>query len=133
MVSIKNFLYSHCGRMIPNSFCGAMFNRHRLLVESCEVDPESSNIYFFLPSITNRAGDTNQQVKSLRISSIDIKQEQLSVWVENTLFQTLTTFKTLTLFVLLTSYFSGRKVDTPVDWVGGSKLRSTSGKLNLTC
>ena len=47
-------LYSHYRRRMANSFCGTMFNSHKILVESGEIDPNRSNIYFFLPSITER-------------------------------------------------------------------------------
>ena len=56
------------------------------MIESCVVGSESSNIYFFLPSITDRAEDINQYLKNVSITPIDIKQEQLNVWTHNTLF-----------------------------------------------
>ena len=44
---MSKILYLHYRRRIPNSFCGTIFNRRKMLAESCEVDAERSNIYFF--------------------------------------------------------------------------------------
>ena len=72
-------LYSHYRRRIPNSFSGIIFNCHRT-IETGEIDSEFSNIYFFLPSITNRSKDVNQYFKNVSISPIDITQKQFSDW-----------------------------------------------------
>ena len=50
----SKILYSHCRQSIPNSFSGAIFNRHHTMIGSGEVDNEFSNIYFFLPASTDR-------------------------------------------------------------------------------
>ena len=47
-------LYTHYRRRIPNSFSSTILNRHRIMIESDEADAEFSNIYLFLPSITDR-------------------------------------------------------------------------------
>lgn len=44
---MTKILYLHYRGRIPNSFCGTMFNRRKMLAESCEVDAKRSNIYFF--------------------------------------------------------------------------------------
>ena len=68
-------LYSHYRRRIPNSFCGTIFNRQRAMIETGEINSEFSNIYFFLPSITDRIEDINQYLKYVSISTIDITQK----------------------------------------------------------
>ena len=71
-------LYAHYRRRIPNSFSGTIFNHHRVMIESGEADAEFSNIYFFLPSITDRNEEINQYLNNVSISPIDVSQEQLN-------------------------------------------------------
>ena len=73
-------VYSHYRRRIPNCFSGTIFNSHRAIIETGEVDSEFSNIYFFLPSITDRSEDINQYLKNVSISPIDITQKQFDDW-----------------------------------------------------
>ena len=40
-------LYSHYRRLTPNSFGGTIFNHHRQMVESGELESEYSEFYFF--------------------------------------------------------------------------------------
>ena len=49
--------------------------------ESGEADTEFSNIYFFLPSITDRNEEINKYQKNVSISPIGITQQQLNNWV----------------------------------------------------
>ena len=67
-------LHSSCRRRIPNSLSGTMFNRHRMMIESREVDSYFSNIYFYLSAITDRLEEINQYLNNV---SISISQEQL--------------------------------------------------------
>ena len=73
-------LYAHYRRRIPNSFSGKIFNRHPVMIESAEADAEFSNIYFSLPSITDRNEEINQYLNNVSISPIDVSQEQLNNW-----------------------------------------------------
>ena len=73
-------IYSHYRRRIPNSFSGTMTNRNRTMIESGEVESDFSNIYFFLPAITERSEDINQYLNNVSISTIDITQSQLNDW-----------------------------------------------------
>ena len=75
-------LFSHCRRKIPNSFSRTIFNRHRTMIESEEVEVEMSNIFFFLPSITDRSGKINKYLNNVSICPIDITQQQLNGWAE---------------------------------------------------
>ena len=50
------------------------------IIETGEIDSEFSNIYFFLPSITDRSEDINQYLKNVSISPIDITQKQFDDW-----------------------------------------------------
>ena len=58
-------LYLYYRRRIPNSFSGTIFNRHREMIETGEIDSDFSNIYFFLLSITDRSEDINQYLKNV--------------------------------------------------------------------
>ena len=73
-------LYSHNRKRIPNSFTGTIFNRHRNMIESGEVEGDFSNIYFFLPAITNRPEEINQYLGNVSKSSVGITQSQLNDW-----------------------------------------------------
>ena len=72
--------YLHYRRRIPNYFSRTIFNRHRAMIESGKIEGNLSNIYFYLPSITNRSEDFNQYLNNVSISSIEITQSQLSNW-----------------------------------------------------
>ena len=50
------------------------------MIETGEIDSDFSNIYFFLPSITNRSEDINQYLKNVSISPIDITQKKFDEW-----------------------------------------------------
>ena len=57
-----------------NSFSGTMFNRHRIQFESGALNTDSSNIYFFLPSTTNKVEDINKYMGSVNLVPIEIKE-----------------------------------------------------------
>ena len=76
----SKILYSHYRRKIPNFFSGTIFNRHRTMIG--EVEGKMSNIFFFLPSITDRSEKTDMYLNSVSISPIDIIQKQLIGWAE---------------------------------------------------
>ena len=47
------------------------------MIESGEVEGEFSNIFFFLPSITDRSEEIDKYLNNVLISPIDITQQQL--------------------------------------------------------
>ena len=73
-------LYSYYRTRIPNSISGTIFNHHRAMIGAGEIDSESSNIYFLLPSITDRSEDFNIYLRNVSISPIDITQKQYNDW-----------------------------------------------------
>ena len=79
-------LYSHYRRKILNTFCRTMFNCHRTMVESGELDSEFSQLYFFLSSLTDRSEEISQYLENVNTTPIDIKQNQLNVWAQNGVF-----------------------------------------------
>ena len=50
------------------------------MIESGEVEDDSSKIYFFLPAIADRLEEINQYLNNISISPIDISQKQLDTW-----------------------------------------------------
>ena len=138
---------------MPNSFYGTMFNRHKILVERGEIDSDKSDI--FLSSITDRSEEINQDLKNVSILPIDIKQDQLNVWADNSIFdpskrdlfghakktlsdavykclEHMNNISILNLIRKADSLLSRRKVDVPVDWVGEDKARSTPAKFKMS-
>ena len=68
-------LYSQYSKRIPNSFSRTIFNRHRVMIETSQIDSEFWKIYIFLPWTTNRTGDIKKYLKNVSISPIDISQK----------------------------------------------------------
>ena len=44
-------LYSHYRRKIPNTFCGTMFNHHKTMIGSEELDSDFSQLYILYPPL----------------------------------------------------------------------------------
>ena len=69
-------LYSSFKCKIPSSFSSMLFNQHIKLVEKSK-DLEMSQLFFFLPSITDRKESLNQYLKNVNITPIDVDKKQL--------------------------------------------------------
>ena len=69
-------LYSSFKHKIPSSFSGTLFNRHIKLVEKSN-DLEMSQLFFFLPSITDRKESLNQYLKNVNINPVDVDKKSL--------------------------------------------------------
>ena len=65
-------MYSSHKIKIPNSFSATIFNRHRIQYESSSLDTEFSNVFFFLPSTTDRIEEINRYVNSVDLIPTDI-------------------------------------------------------------
>ena len=52
---------------MPNSFSGTFFNRHRIQHESGTFQTDFSEIFYFLPSITDRVEDINRHMGSVNL------------------------------------------------------------------
>ena len=58
---------------ITNSFTTTIFNRHRIQCErGAFSETDFSNVFFFLPSTTDRIEDINRYIGSVNVSPIDI-------------------------------------------------------------
>ena len=68
----SKILYSHHKKIIPRSFSGIFFNRHKTSYESGALPTYSSNVYFFLPPTTDRVEDINIYMGSVNLLPIEI-------------------------------------------------------------
>ena len=68
-------LYSSFKCKIPSSFSSMLFNQHIKLVEKSK-DLEMSQLFFFLPSITDRKESLNRYLKNVNITPIDVDKKQ---------------------------------------------------------
>ena len=69
-----NVLYSTCKRKIPYSFSGTTFNNHKVQYQGgVFLNNDRSDIYFLLPSTTDRSEKHNQYTDSVSLWPIDIK------------------------------------------------------------
>ena len=63
---------------ILNSFSESMFYRHRIQFESV-LNTDSSNIYFFLHSTTDRVEDINKYMGSVNLVPLEIKDHNFEI------------------------------------------------------
>ena len=62
---------------ILNSFSATIFNRNRIQYKAgALLDTDFSEIFFFLPSITERVEDTNKCMNSVNLMPIDIEPSE---------------------------------------------------------
>ena len=80
--SKSKILYSHYRRKIPSSFSGTIFNHRRSIIENGEVENNYSNLYYFLPSITDRLEEINKYLNNVSVTPINISQNQLNTWAD---------------------------------------------------
>ena len=69
-------LYSSFKGKIPSSFSGTLFNQHIKLAEKSD-NLEMSQLFFFVPSITDRKESLHQYLKNVNITPIDVHKKQL--------------------------------------------------------
>lgn len=74
----SKILHSHYKKRIPSSFSSTFFNRHRIQFESGAFHGSNiSNIYYFLPSTTDRVEETNKNMGSVNLSPIIFLKKHL--------------------------------------------------------
>ena len=52
------------------------------MIENDLVENDYSNLYYFLPSFTNRSEEINKYLNNVSITPIDDSQDQLNTWAE---------------------------------------------------
>ena len=72
-------LHSHYEKRIPSSFSGTFFNRHRFQYESGALQTTYSNVYYFLPSTTDKVEEINKHMRSINLLPIDIPEKTSEV------------------------------------------------------
>ena len=76
----SKILYSHYKKPIPSSFSGTFFNRDRIQYESWVFPGLSfSNIYYFLPSTTDRVEEINRHMSSINLTPIEVPENTFEV------------------------------------------------------
>ena len=70
----SKILCSYHKKRIPSSFSGTFFNRHELQFKSGNLQTTFSNVFYFLPSTTDRSQEINRYLGSVNLSPIDIPE-----------------------------------------------------------
>ena len=66
----SKILYSYHKRKIPSLFSGTFLNKHKLEFESDTLQTPFSNVYYFLPSTTDRSKEVKTDIWALYISHL---------------------------------------------------------------
>ena len=148
-------IYSYYRRRIPNSFSRIIFNRHRIQIESGEIDGDSSRIFFFFPATADRSKEINRYLDNVSISLIHVSQEQLNTWAgtsfdpskfdlfgleKNTMsdavvkcLKHVNDICNSNIVRNADGVFSWKEDDVPVDWIGDNKQRVPPQKFKVSC
>ena len=73
----SNLLYCHSKQLMPNVFKGTAFNCHNLL-NLAEAKNTMSNLFFYLPSITDRKESVNQYKSQMSLVPVTTDLEDFS-------------------------------------------------------
>ena len=68
--------YSNFKHKILSSFSGTLFNSHIKLIEKSN-ELEMSQLFFFLPAITDRKESLNQYLENVNITPVDVDKKKL--------------------------------------------------------
>ena len=149
-------LYSHYKGRIPNAFCGTMFKRHRVTVESGELESDRCCLFFFCSSVTNRNEEINQHLKNVSITPIYVELKKLNEWAGNGQFDPshlvfLSVKKEVSTAAVVKGLehicqapnsnlvrnadglLSSRAAENSVDWIDESKVRIPHQKFKVSC
>ena len=75
----SKILHSFRKKRVPNSFTGTFLNRDRIQYESGASQTASSEIFYFLPSTTDRAEEINRHMGSVNLYPIDMSYNSFEV------------------------------------------------------
>ena len=132
-----------------------MFNKHRMAAESGELESDRSCLFLFCPSVTDRSEEINQYLKNESMTPIDIELKKLNESADNGQFDpSHLDFSSVKKEVSIAAVvkclkhicqvsnsnmvsnadglFSSRAVETPVDWIGESKVRVPPQKYKIS-
>ena len=68
----SKLLYCFSKRQIPNAFVSVAFKKHFEQIMSDGNRNESSSLFYFLPSVSDRKEDINQHMNNVALSPVDI-------------------------------------------------------------
>ena len=75
----SKILYSFQKTTIRNAFSGTLFNNFKIRYESCALLTNRFNVYFVLPSTTDRAEKINRYFNSVKLSVMDVSEESFYI------------------------------------------------------
>ena len=75
----SKILYSYHEKRMPSSFTGTFFNRHGIQCKSGALNTDFSEVFFFLPSMTDCIEEINRYKGSVNLFPIDIQNENFEV------------------------------------------------------
>ena len=126
-----------------------------MAVESGELESDRYCLFFFCPSVTDRSKEINQYLKNVSITPINVELKKLNEWADNGQsdlshpdFSFVKKEVSTAAFVKCLEHIcqafnsnlaqnpdgllSSRAVETPVDWIGESKLRVPPQKFKVS-
>ena len=133
-------------KRIPSLFSGTFFNRHKLQFESGGLQTTYSNVYYFVPSTTDRSEEVNRYLGSVNLSPIDMTKSAFET--ENNvsfdpskldIYSLEKEVKSKAVVKMLKKItenaddlLSEKSVDFEVDWIGTSIQRLPQNKYKMS-
>ena len=77
-INKSQILYSHSKQQIPNAFISTSFKKHFNEIRNEKRNEDSSSLFFFLPSISDRKEVINQWKKNPSLNPIDFDTSFIS-------------------------------------------------------
>ena len=79
-------LFSYSKQQIPNAFVSVAFKKHFEQIMSGDRD-ESSSLFYFLPSLSDRKEEINQYMNNVSLSPVDVTVDFIEKFSENVFFK----------------------------------------------
>ena len=132
-------------KRVPSLFSGTFFNRHKLQFESGGLQTTYSNVYYFVPSTTDRSEEVNRYLGSVNLSPIDMTKSAFET--ENVSFdpskldiysleKEVKSKAVVKMLKKITEnaddLLSEKSVDFEVDWIGTSIQRLPQNKYKMS-
>ena len=79
-------LFSYSKQQIPNAFVSVAFKKHFEQIMNGDRD-ESSSLFYFLPSLSDRKEEINQHLNNVSLSPVDVTVDLIEKFSENVSFK----------------------------------------------
>ena len=79
-------LFSYSKQQIPNAFVSVAFKKHFEQIMNGDRD-ESSSLFYFLPSLSDRKEEINQHLNNVSLSPVDVTVDLIERFSENVSFK----------------------------------------------